>query len=87
MMNIVVKNNNVKKALSILKKKLHEDGLFKELRDREHFISNGERKRVAKRLARSRWLKKQQLLETQFEKKMALLARENSKRSRENKRK
>ena len=32
--SVEVRNNNVEKALRVLKKKLQEDGLFNELRDR-----------------------------------------------------
>ncbi len=44
-MFVEVRNNNVEKALRILKKKLQEDGLFNELRNREFFMSRGERRR------------------------------------------
>jgi small subunit ribosomal protein S21 len=42
---IEVRNNNVDKAMRILKKKLTEDGFFNELREREHYVSKGEKKR------------------------------------------
>jgi small subunit ribosomal protein S21 len=45
---VEVRNNNVEKALRILKKKLQEDGLFNELREREAFMSKGERRRRAR---------------------------------------
>ena len=34
---VLVRNNNVEKALRVLKKKLQKDGLFRELRLRQHF--------------------------------------------------
>ena len=34
---VEVRNNNVEKALRVLKKKLQKDGLMKELRLRQHF--------------------------------------------------
>ena len=34
---ILVRDNNVEKALRVLKKKLQKDGLFRELRLRQHF--------------------------------------------------
>ena len=34
---VEVRNNNVEKALRVLKKKLQKDGLFRELRLRQHF--------------------------------------------------
>ena len=39
-MKVDVRNNNVEKALRILKKKLQQDGIYNELRNREHFVSN-----------------------------------------------
>ena len=44
-MRIEVRNNNVDKAMRILKKKLTEDGFFNELREREFYMSKGEKKR------------------------------------------
>ena len=34
---VLVRDNNVAKALRVLKKKLQKDGLFRELRLRQHF--------------------------------------------------
>ena len=50
-MKVEVRNNNVDKALRILKKKLQQDGIFNELREREHYTSKGEKKRHAKAAA------------------------------------
>ena len=50
-MKVEVRNNNVDKALRILKKKLQQDGFFNELREREHYTSKGEKKRHAKAAA------------------------------------
>ena len=47
-MKVDVRNNNVDQALRILKKKLQLDGFFNELREREHFVSRGEKRRRAK---------------------------------------
>ena len=47
-MRVDVRNNNVDQALGILKKKLMSDGFFNELREREHFVSRGEKRRRAK---------------------------------------
>ena len=44
---VEVRNNNVDRAMRILKKKLQDDGLFNELREREAFMSKGERRRKA----------------------------------------
>ena len=58
-MRVDVRKNNVDQALRILKKKLQMDGLFNELREREHFVSRGEKRRRAKAAGRGRMLKDQ----------------------------
>ena len=58
-MRVDVRKNNVGQALRILKKKLQVDGLFNELREREHFVSRGEKRRRAKAAGRRRMLKDQ----------------------------
>ena len=41
-MTIYVRNNDVDKAMRILKKKLHNEGMTKELREKRHFTPPGE---------------------------------------------
>lgn len=53
-MRIEVRNNNVDKAMRILKKKLTEDGFFNELREREFYESKGTKRRKAKAAAKRR---------------------------------
>jgi len=53
-MRVEVRNNNVDKAMSILKKKLTDDGLFNELREREFYVSKGEKKRHERNAAKRR---------------------------------
>ena len=53
-MRIEVRNNNVDKAMRILKKKLTEDGFFNELREREHYVSKGEKRRHARAASKRR---------------------------------
>ena len=53
-MKVDVRNNNVDKALRILKKKLQQDGIFNELRNRENFVSKGEKRRKAQAAAKRR---------------------------------
>ena len=50
-MKVDVRNNNVDQALRVLKKKLQLDGLFNELREREHYVSKSEKRRRAKAAA------------------------------------
>ena len=58
-MRVDVRNNNVDQAMRILKKKLMSDGLFNELREREHFVSKGEKRKRSK-AAGIRRLKKEE---------------------------
>ena len=51
---VEVRNNNVDKAMRILKKKLTDDGLFNELREREFYVSKGEKKRHERNAAKRR---------------------------------
>ncbi len=53
-MKVDVRNNNVDKALRILKKKLQQDGIFNELRNREYFVSKGEKRRKTQAAAKRR---------------------------------
>jgi len=48
-MEVIVRNNNVEKALRILKKKIKKEGLMTELRDRQHYIKPSEKRRLAKK--------------------------------------
>ena len=65
-MYITVRNNDVGKALRILKKKLLQEGISKELRERRHFIGKAEKRRLEEKAGRKRWLKKRAQLEQQF---------------------
>ena len=58
-MKVDVRNNNVDQALRVLKKKLQLDGLFNEMREREHYVSKGEKRRRAKAAGGRRFQKEQ----------------------------
>jgi small subunit ribosomal protein S21 len=53
-MEVEVRNNNVDKAMRILKKKLQDDGFFNELRKREFYMSKSEKRRQAKKAGKRR---------------------------------
>ena len=53
-MRVEVRNNNVDQALRIMKKKLQSEGFFNELREREHYVSKGEKRRHAAAAAKRR---------------------------------
>ena len=61
-MKVVVHNNDITKALRTLKKKMQNEGIFNELRERTGFKSRGESRRLEIAAGRRRYLKKQQKL-------------------------
>jgi len=65
-MYVIVRDNDVSKAAKLLKRKLHNEGVLKEVRDRRAFVSKGEQKRAAEKAGRYRWMRKRQKLEQQF---------------------
>ena len=64
-MRVVVHNNDVGKALRTLKKKMQNEGIFNELRERTSFKTRGEKKRLARAAGRRRYLRNQQKLKEQ----------------------
>ena len=50
-MRVEVRNGNVDQAIRVLKKKLQQDGLFNELREREYYMSKSEKCRRSKAAA------------------------------------
>ena len=46
-MKVTVRNGNVDKAMRVLKNKLQQEGIFNELREREHYMTKGEKRRKA----------------------------------------
>ena len=57
-LRVEVRNNDVNFALRKFKKKVQEDGILQELRDRQHYVKPSEVKKKAKAAGRARWLKK-----------------------------
>lgn len=53
-MYVEIRNNNVDRGLKVLKRKLAEDGLFKELQARKFYEKPSEERRRKKRAAVSR---------------------------------
>ena len=56
-MAVEVRNNDISRAMRKLKKKLAEDGILQELREREFFESKGTKRRLAKQAAIRRYKK------------------------------
>jgi small subunit ribosomal protein S21 len=58
---IEVRNNNIEKALRVLKKKLLKDGVMKELRDRQYYQKPSFKKREKKKESIRRHKKDQKI--------------------------
>ena len=57
-MVVNVVNNDVNRALRKLKKIVNNEGILKELRERQHYEKPSLKRKKAKAAARKRWLKK-----------------------------
>ena len=57
-LSVEVRNNDVAFALRKFKKKIAEDGILQELRNREFYEKPSEKRAKAKKAGRARWLKK-----------------------------
>lgn len=57
---VEVRNGDVNKAIRIFKKKVQEDGIIQEFKERQQYTKPSEKKRKAKAAGRKRWLKKQE---------------------------
>lgn len=54
---VIVHDDNVEKALRKFKKKITEDGLLQEVRDRQEFVKPTTQRKIDKSKAKSRWKK------------------------------
>jgi len=82
-MKIYVKNNDISKALRVLKKKLLIEGDAKNLRDKQHFTSKSEKRRLEERAGARRWVKKRTKFLDNVEKNEQLLINKNRKAARQ----
>lgn len=58
-LKVEVRNGDFNGALRKFKKKVQEDGLLQDLRQREHYEKPSDARKKARAAARSRWLKQQ----------------------------
>ena len=58
-LTVIVKNNNVEKALRVMKRKIKKEGLLVELKERAYYQKPSEKKRLAKKRGIKRALKAQ----------------------------
>ena len=50
--------------MRVLKKRMQNEGVLNELREKTHYTGRSEKRRLAKKAGRRRWLKKQSEKET-----------------------
>ena len=60
-LEVTVRNNNVEKAMRVLKKKLLKDGMMGELKERQYYQKPSHVKREAKKQQIRRYKKEQKL--------------------------
>jgi small subunit ribosomal protein S21 len=58
-LTVNVRNDDFPKALRLFKKKVQQNGVIQEVRDREYYVKPSEKRKKAKAAGRARWLKKQ----------------------------
>lgn len=57
MTKVTVHDNNVDRALRKFKKKVNDNGLLKDLQERQAYVKPSVRKKLAKQQAKKRWSK------------------------------
>lgn len=60
-MEIIVRNNNVEKALRLMKRKMKKNGMLQELKDRQYYQKPSEKRREAKKRGIARRKKEQRI--------------------------
>ena len=62
-LTVTVINGDVEKALRRLKKKVNNEGILQDYREKQFFVKPSEERRLAKKAGRKRWLKKKQQID------------------------
>ena len=57
---VEVRNGDVQKALRLFKKKVQNEGIIQEYKERQFYVKPSEKKRKAKAAGKARWKKKQE---------------------------
>ena len=57
-MSVAVRGDDVQGAMRVLKKRMQNEGIFNEMRERTSFKTRSEKKRLQRAAGRRRWLKK-----------------------------
>lgn len=65
-LQVIVKNNDIQKALRKLKRIIKDDGLLDEIKNKSHYRKPSEIKREKRKAGRARWLKKRKDIRNQL---------------------
>ena len=57
-LTVMVRGDDINGAMRVLKKRMQEEGIFNEVRERTSYKTRNEKRRVVKAAGRRRWLKK-----------------------------
>lgn len=63
---VIVRNNDVEKAIRILKKKINQEGILKDLRKHEYYEKPSVKRRRRKAEAVNRWRKTERMLRDEW---------------------
>ena len=64
-LKVMVRGDDLNGALRVLKKRMQNEGIFNEMRERTSFKTRSEKKRLQRAAGRRRWLKKIEKLKEQ----------------------
>ena len=64
-LTVQVRGDDLNGALRVLKKRMQNEGIFNEMRERVGYKSKSEKRRLARAAGRRRWLKKIEMLKDQ----------------------
>ena len=57
-LTVMVRGDDINGAMRVLKKRMQEEGIFNEVRERTSYKTRNEKRRLEKAAGRRRWLKK-----------------------------
>ena len=64
-LTVMVRGDDLNGAMRVLKKRMQNEGIFNEMRERTSFKTRSEKKRLQRAAGRRRWLKKVEKLKEQ----------------------
>ena len=65
-LTVIVRNNDVQKAMRKLKRMIKDDGLLDDIKNKSHYRKPSEIKREKRKAGRARWLKKRRDIKNQL---------------------